>query len=344
MKLGIIGHPGSGKKTLFEAFTGMSIEISQKQEDLVFTITVPDERIDHLSKIYQPKKTIYAQVAYYLSAQNTGQKEAQKTESMWAGLRNCDALIHVVRNFKMYGMDEPSPEKDYLKLSEEMILADYLVVEKRIERIYKERNKKNVNNNELDLLKQCLELLEKNQPIRYNHDLALAPELKGFAFITARPTLILFNNEDEDNSLTDLPDCMKNETVLPIRGKLEQELSQMSAQEAAEFLEEFDISASAMTRIITASYELMGLISFFTVGEDEVRAWTIPKNTSADNAAGAIHTDFKKGFIRAEVLSYMDFIDANSKYAEALKNGTVRLEGKNYIVHDGDIIHFRFNV
>jgi hypothetical protein len=344
MKLGIIGHPGSGKKTLFEAFTGMSIEAAQKQEDLVGTITVPDERIDHLSNIYQPKKTIYAQVAYYLPAHLAGQKESQKSESVWAGLRNCDALIHVVRNFKMYGMDEPSPEQDYLKLSEDMILADYLVVEKRIERIQKERNKKNVGNNELNLLKQCLELLEKNQPIRFNQELALAPELKGFAFLTALPTLILFNNADEDNTLPELPDCLINETVLPIRGKLEQELSQMTEQEVAEFLEEFEISDSAMTRIITASYELMGLISFFTVGEDEVRAWTIPKNTQADDAAGAIHTDFKKGFIRAEVLSYADFIDAKSKYADARKNGTVRLEGKNYIVKDADIIHFRFNV
>jgi hypothetical protein len=344
MKLGIIGHAGSGKKTLFEAFTGMTIAASQKQEDLVGTITVPDERIDHLSQIYQPKKTIYAQVAYYLPAYIGGQKEVQKTESMWSGLRNCDALIHVIRNFKMYGMDDPSPEKDFLKLSEDMILADYLVVEKRIERINKERNKKNVGSNELDLLKQCQTLLENNQPIRYNQELALAPELKGFAFVTARPTLILFNNADEDNALPDLPDCLKNETVLHIRGKLEQELSQMTAQEAVEFLEEFEISASAMTRIITASYELMGLISFFTVGEDEVRAWTIPKNSQADDAAGAIHTDFKKGFIRAEVLAYADFIDANSKYAEARKKGTVRLEGKNYIVNDGDIIHFRFNV
>ncbi|ETR73898.1 MAG: GTP-binding protein YchF [Candidatus Magnetoglobus multicellularis str. Araruama] len=344
MKLGIIGHPGSGKRTLFEAFTGMSIQASQKQEDLVGTITVPDHRIDHLSQVYQPKKTIYAQVAYHLPAQTGGQKDTQKNDSRWASYRNCDALIHVVRNFKMYGMADPSPEKDYLEMSEDMILADYLVVEKRIERIQKERNKKNVASNELDLLKQCLALLENNQPISNNPDLAKAPELKGFAFLTARPGFVLFNNADEDNALPDLPDCLKHEKVLPIRGKLEQELSQMNEQEAAEFLEEFEISASAMTRIITESYELMGLISFFTVGEDEVRAWTIPRNTPADDAAGAIHTDFKKGFIRAEVLSYEDFIRADSKYAVARKNGTVRLEGKTYIVQDADIIHFRFNV
>jgi len=341
MKLGIIGLAGAGKKTLFEAFTGLPIQ-SQKQEDLVGTVTVPDDRIDHLSSIYQPKKTIYAQVTYFLPAQVS--QESQKSENTWADLRNCDALIHVVRNFKMYGTDDPSPEKDYNQMAEDMILADLMVVEKRIERIQKERNKKNVSGNELDLLKQCQDLLEKNMPIRTNPELVSAPELKGFAFLTARSALILFNNTDEDDALPDLPAAFKNEKVMPIRGKLEQELCQMDEEEAAEFLEEFEISDSAMTRIIKASYELMDLISFFTVGEDEVRAWTIPKNTPADAAAGTIHTDFQKGFIRAEVLSYADFLQANSKYAEARKNGTVRLEGKTYIVNDADIIHFRFNV
>ncbi|KPA09509.1 GTP-binding protein YchF [Candidatus Magnetomorum sp. HK-1] len=344
MKLGIIGRPSSGKKTLFEAFTGLSVQASQKQDDLLGTVKVPDDRIDHLSQIYQPKKTIYAQVEYHLPAQVHGQKDAQKSETVWAGMRNCDALIHVVRNFKMYGMDAPTPENDYIKMNEDMILADFMVVEKRLERMKKERGQKSVSNNELDLLKQCLELLENNQPIRRNPDLINAPELKGFAFLTAKPTLVLFNNEDDDDSLPELSEIFENETTMFIRGKLEQELSQMNEQEAAEFLEEFEISASAMNRIIAASYELMGLISFFTVGEDEVRAWTIPINTAADNAAGAIHTDFKKGFIRAEVLAYKDFIDANSTYAEARKNGTVRLEGKTYTVCDADIVHFRFNV
>jgi len=344
MKLGIIGLPGSGKKTLFEAFTGLSIQAAQKQEDLLGTVKVPDERIDHLSQIYKPKKTIFAQVEYNLPAQIHGQKDAQKSETVWAGMRNCDAIIHVIRNFKMYGMDAPEPEKDYIQMNEDMILADFMVVEKRIERMKKERGQKNISQIEMDLLKQCLELLEKNQPIRNNPDLTKAPELKGYAFLTAKPTLVLFNNEDDDDCLPKLSEAFKDEKTMFIRGKLEQELSQMSPQEAAEFLEEFEISASAMNRIITASYELMGLISFFTVGEDEVRAWTIPINTPADDAAGAIHTDFKKGFIRAEVLAYKDFIDANNSYAEARKNGTVRLEGKTYTVCDADIIHFRFNV
>ncbi|MBF0449934.1 MAG: redox-regulated ATPase YchF [Candidatus Magnetomorum sp.] len=344
MKLGIIGLASSGKKTLFEAFTGLSVQTSQKQEALLGTVKVPDARIDHLSQIYQPKKTIYAQVEYHLPAQVHGQKDTQKSESLWAGMRNCDALIHVVRNFKMYGMDAPTPETDFIKLNEDMILSDFMVVEKRIERINKERGRKGFSSIEVDLLNQCLELLEKNQPIRQNPDLVNAPELKGYAFLTAKPTLILLNNEDDDDGLPEGSDLFQKETILPIRGKLEQELSQMNEQEAAEFLEEFDISASAMSRIIAASYDLMGLISFFTVGEDEVRAWTIPKNTPADDAAGAIHTDFKKGFIRAEVLAYDDFIDANNNYAEARKKGTVRLEGKTYTVCDADIIHFRFNV
>jgi len=344
MKLGIIGLTGSGKKTLFEAFTGLSIQSTQKQEALVGTVKVPDERIDHLSKIYNPKKTIYAQVEYHLPIMGHGHNDGQKSENVWANLRNCDALIHVVRNFKMYGMDDPDIHADFIKMNEDMILADFMVVEKRIERINKERGRKNASTVELDLLNQCLELLEKNEPIRQRSDLANAPELRGYAFLTAKPMLVLLNNDDDDDCLPKLPDIFQKEMVLPIRGKLEQELSQMNEQEAAEFLEEFEISESAMSRIITASYDLMGLISFFTVGDDEVRAWTIPKNSPADDAAGAIHTDFKKGFIRAEVLAYTDFLDANNNYADARKKGTVRLEGKTYTVKDADIIHFRFNV
>lgn len=344
MKLGIIGLPGSGKKTLFEAFTGIPVQVSQKQDSLLGTVKVPDKRIDHLSNIYKPKKTIYAQVEYNLPLVGLGHKDTQKSETLWANMRNCDALIHVIRNFSVYGMDGPNPDQDFGKMNDDMILNDFMVVEKRIERMNKERGKKSASNLELDLLTQCLELLEKNQPIRLNSDLANAPELRGYAFLTAKPILVLFNNEDENDSLPELSDMFQNEMVLPIRGKLEQELSQMNDDEALEFLDEFNISASAMSRIIIASYELMGLISFFTVGEDEVRAWTIPENTPADDAAGAIHTDFKKGFIRAEVLAYKDFIDANNNYADARKNGTVRLEGKTYMVKDADIIHFRFNV
>ena len=161
--------------------------------------------------------------------------------------------------------------------------------------------------------------------------------------MSAKPVLVLFNNMDDDDALPDIPALTSKETCMVIKAKLEQELIQMSDEEAKEFLSEFNITASAMDRVIQQSYALLGLISFFTVGEDEVRAWTIQKGTSALDAAEVIHSDIKKGFIRAEVLSYTDLIDAGTQ-AEARKRGTFRLEGKTYEVKDGDIINFRFNV
>jgi hypothetical protein len=167
--------------------------------------------------------------------------------------------------------------------------------------------------------------------------------LRGFAFLSAKPMLVLFNNEDEDDAAPEAAGIAGTETCAVIKGRLEQELAQMDPDEAAAFLEEFNIAASAMDRIIERSYRLLGLISFFTVGEDEVRAWTIKEKTPAVEAAGAIHTDMQKGFIRAEVLAYDDLMDAGT-FKDARSRGTVRLEGKTYEVKDGDIITFRFNV
>jgi ribosome-binding ATPase len=217
-------------------------------------------------------------------------------------------------------------------------------VEKRLERLDNDRRRgKQLNPEEKPLLEACLKMLENERPLRLEPELASAPLLRGFAFLSAKPVLALANNADEDGA----PPAMKNpsflETCLVIRGKLEQELSQMSPEEAEEFLSEFQITASATDRVLQRSYELMGLMSFFTVGDDEVRAWTIKKDTEALDAAEVIHSDIKKGFIRAEVVAYNDLMDAGT-YAEARKRGTVRLEGKTYAMKDGDIVNFRFNV
>ena len=190
---------------------------------------------------------------------------------------------------------------------------------------------------------RCKKHLDNETPLRRFHEIATAKLLRGFAFLSAKPMLILFNNEDDDDALPDAAALLHGEECMVVRAKLEQELAQMSDDEAREFLAEFNISASATDRVIQRSYELMGLISFFTVGEDEVRAWTIGRDTAAVDAAEVIHSDIKKGFIRAEVLAYNDLMDAGT-YAEARKKGTVRLEGKAYKVGDGDIINFRFNV
>lgn len=341
MKLGIIGISGSGKSTVFEALTGNISNGSNRSEDRIGTIRVPDTRVDILSNMYKPKKTIYAQVEYFLPGKSGSPKKDQNT---WTPVRDCDALIHVVRNFGGYGFEPPTPFEDIQNIEQDIIVSDLVVTEKRLERLELDKKRgKQIDPEELPLLKQCLKNLEQEYPLRKKPELAFAHVLRGFAFISAKPMLILFNNEDDDDSMPPIKDMVSSRDCMIIRGKLEQELVQMSEEEAHDFLEEFNITASAMDRVIKRSYELLGLISFFTVGEDEVRAWTIKKGTPAVDAAEVIHSDIKKGFIRAEVLSYDDLMNAKT-YQEARKKGTVRLEGKTYEVQDGDIINFRFNV
>lgn len=343
MKLGIIGLPGSGKTTIFEALTNNFQDSSHRGEIRIGTVQVPDKRIDALSKIYTPKKSTYAQVEYLLPGRDQN-KDGGKTQSAWNIVRDCDALIHVVRNFSGYGLTEPVALEDVKHVDEELILADFMVAEKRMERLALDKKRgKVINPDEGVLLESCLEVLEGNAALRQHPRLAFAPPLRGFAFLSAKPMLVLFNNNDEDDSLPKIESEVDNEYFMVIRGKIEQEMAQMSADEAEAFLVEFNIPASAKDRVIKKSYEMLGLISFFTVGEDEVRAWTIQNNTAAIDAAEVIHSDMKKGFIRGEVLAYKDLMTAGSYHA-ARKKGTVRLEGKEYAVQDGDILHVRFNV
>jgi GTP-binding protein YchF len=344
MKIGIIGLPLSGKSTVFDALTKSTPEITPKGENRISTIRVPDSRIDILSELYRPQKTIYAQVAYFLPGAGGAQKKQAQEQSIWAATRECDALIHVIRNCTGPGLEKSTPYEDFRNLEQELIIADLVVVEKRLERIELDHKRgKKTDPRENKLLNQCSKNLENEIPLRRLAELASAPELRGFALLSAKPMLVLFNNDEENTGIPQIDNLTDLEKCLVIRGKLEQELAQMSAEEAAEFLNEFNISESAMNRVIRESYDILGLISFFTVGEDEVRAWTIKNGTQAVDAAETIHSDIKKGFIRAEVLSYDDLMLAGT-YADARKKGTVRLEGKTYEVRDGDIINFRFNV
>lgn len=341
MKLGIIGRPQCGKKTIFEALTKTQVDAAQRKETRIGMVQVPDHRVGILSDMYHPKKTIYARVEYLLPAPVENVKESAREQSIWTQARDCDALIHVVRNFKTYGTEAPRPEKDLQSIDDELIFSDLVVVEKRLERLELDQKRgKKPDPEELSLLTKCHEQLNRDKPLRELGELAAARILRGFAFLSAKPMLILANNDDEDDQR---PQWLPAENGLMVRGKLEQELTLMEPEEAEAFLEDFGITTSAMDRVIAGSYELLGLISFFTVGEDEVRAWTIRRGTPAQEAAGEIHSDIQKGFIRAEVLAYDDLISAGS-YAEARKQGTVRLEGKAYEVKNGDIINFRFNV
>jgi GTP-binding protein YchF len=344
MKLGITGLPQSGKTTIFEALTKNISETANKGEDRIGTVRVPDRRIDVLSRMYAPQKTIYAQVEYFLPGTARTKKDQAADQSIWTATRDCDALIHVLRNHAAAGFEAPSPLADFRHLEQELMLTDLVVVEKRLERIELDsRRGKKMDPEEHGLLIDCRRNLENEAPLRQSADLASAPKLRGFAFLSAKPKLVLFNNDDDDDRLPDLTGFAEAQNCLVIKGKLEQELAQMSAEDAAAFLTEFNIKESAMDRVIRRSYDLLGLISFFTVGKDEVRAWTIRSATPAVEAAGAIHSDFQKGFIRAEVLAYDDLMEAGT-YADTRKKGTVRLEGKTYEVKDGDIINFRFNV
>ncbi len=341
MKLGITGLPGAGKTTVFAALTRNFSQGGQVGESRIGTVHVPDERVDVLSRMYNPRKTIHAQVEYFLPGISGYGKEKRADPNTWTAVRDCDALIHVVRNFGGYGVEPPDPARDVLALDQELVLADLVVAEKRLERLDLDRKRgKAVDEEELSLVARCKEILEAETPLRRHPDLASHPRLRGFAFLSAKPMLVLANNEDDDDAP---PDIGTDETCMVIKGKLEHELAQMTEEEAADFLEEFNITASAMDRVIRGSYALLGLVSFFTVGDDEVRAWTIKSGTEALDAAGAIHSDIKKGFIRAEVVHYDDLIAAGS-HAEARKAAAVRLEGKTYPVKDGDIINFRFNV
>jgi GTP-binding protein YchF len=344
MKLGIIGLPQSGKTTVFEALTKNISESTHKGEDRIGTIRVPDERIDKLSAMYAPQKTTYAQVEYFLPGTARAKKDQGADQSIWTATRDCDALIHVIRNQTVADFEDKLPYDKFRQLEQELILSDLVVVERRLERLELDHKRgKKMDPEEHALLIDCRQNLENEIPLRRMTELASARQLRGFALLSAKPMLVLFNNDEDDERLPQITHLTETEDCLMIRGKLEHELAQMPPEDAAAFLKEFNISESATDRVIRRSYELLGLISFFTIGKDEVRAWTIKKATQAVDAAEAVHSDMKKGFIRAEVLAFNDLMDAGS-YAEARKKGTVRLEGKTYEVEDGDIINFRFNV
>lgn len=344
MKLGLIGKTGAGKSTLFDALTKAGLDAGPRKESRIGTVRVPDDRVDRLSQMYQPRKTIYAQVEYLLPAPAEHAKEKAKEQSVWTQVRECDAVLHVVRNFKDIAGQAPTPQSDFQTIDQELIFSDLVVAEKRMERLELDQKRgKKPDPEEEALVRQCFEHLNQETSLRRFPELVDAKKLRGYAFLSAKPCLLIFNNADDDAALPEDTPWASNETCMAVRGKLEQELGQMTPEEAQEFMAEFEITDLAMDRVIHNSYSLLGLISFFTVGEDEVRAWTIRKGTAAVDAAEVIHSDIKKGFIRAEVLSYEDLMAAGT-YAEARKQGTVRLEGKTYEVKDGDIINFRFNV
>ena len=348
MKLGIVGLPQSGKSTTFAALTGARGEEGEQKgarpDYKMGTVRVVDERVDLLTQIYKPKKTTYAQVEYLLPFQLAAAGLTRSENLIWNQIRICDALLHVVRNFVAPGGIKPEAEADYRRLEEEMILNDLVVTEKRIERIEMDSKRgRKPPEEEYILIKECKEILEQGKPIRAKTELADAQVMRGFAFLSAKPQLVIINNEDTDESMPQWNAIPAHTRIMVVRSRLVMDIASVSQEEARDFMKEYRIEKSALDRVIRSSYSLLSLISFFTVLNDEVRAWTIKKGSNALEAAGAVHSDMKKGFIRAEVLPFEHFRERGS-FQDAKQKGLVRLEGKGYTVQDGDIINFRFNV
>ncbi len=362
MQIGIIGLPTSGKTTVFNALTRGTAPVeafsSGRLEIHTASIAVPDARIDVLSAMYRPKKTIHAQVQYNDIgglARGIGEKGGLDGNLLNHIVQN-DALVMVIRAFQDPNIPHldgsVNPARDLDNLNTELILSDLGVVERRIERVKQSITKGGGTSAEREAFKQELVLLEKfrealenGKPLR---DLDLTPTevkpFRGLALTTIKPTLVVLNTGEQAADPNKLVNYDHKKTiVVALQGKLEMELAQMSEAEAKEFLAEFGIQEPSLPRMIRLSYNLLGMHSFFTVGEDEVRAWTIPVGATAVDAAGTIHTDLARGFIRAEVIAYNDLIAAGSM-AEAKKHGTLRLEGKEYIVKDGDILNIRFSI
>jgi ribosome-binding ATPase YchF (GTP1/OBG family) len=350
MKLGIIGLPQSGRRTIFRALTGTravkATGRTERGDQPLVTVNVPDQRVDYLSKTFKPEKTIYSQIGYLLPgrAGDLDSPSREKEDLLLSAVRTCDGLIQVVRNFQVFGGPPPTPEEDFIKLQSEMLLGDLVVTEKRIERITLDAKKgKELDRKELALLETCRAILAEEKPLRDDTEIAASPVLKGFTFLSAKPLLLISNNSDEDEDPPIMPRIPDNIEIMVVRGKLEMEIAEMAPEEAEEFLSAFHIERSLLDRVIQRSLAVSNLISFFTIVENEVRSWTVAKGFSALEAADLIHSDMRKGFIRAEVLPY-DQLVKYGNFSEAKKEGQLRLEGKDYVVQDGDIIKFRFSV
>jgi GTP-binding protein YchF len=356
MQFGIIGLPQAGKTTVFNALTGRdqpTVRSSGRLDVHLAVVDVPDQRVDRLSELFKPRKTTYARVAY---ADITGlEGAAEKGEisgALLSQLSQMDGFVHVVRCFENPMVSHPNgaiePLRDLDSLNSEMLLNDLIVVERRLERIQNELARGRGRNDatlvtESKLMQQLQTALSNDLPLR---DLTLDSQeckiVAGFGFLSLKPMLILFNTSDgQPTPCVDYTG--RHCEVVALQGKLEMDIAQLPVEDRSLFMQEYGIEETGLIRVINQSYCLMDIQSFFTVGEDEVHAWAVPVGASALEAAGAIHTDLQKGFIRAEVIPNEELI-ALGTLNEARKKGKLRLEGKDYIVQDGDIVHVRFNI
>lgn len=354
MRLGIIGLPQSGKTTIFNALTRGDQPLTMsggRFEVHTAVVDVPDPRVDALSALFKPRRTIYAKVTYADIAGLEGRGSGDISGPLLNQLTQMEGFVHVIRCFEDPNVPHPlgkvDPLRDLEAIDAEFLLNDLITVERKLERLEEERKKgardKQILAREQALFEKLHAALEAEKPLR---DVELTPEeekmLSGFGLLSRKPVLVLFNlGDDQEAPQIDYPH--QHSAVAAIRGQLEMEIAQLAPEDAELFMAEYGIEELALSRIIRLSYELLGLISFFTVGEDEVRAWTVRQGATAPEAAGGIHSDMEKGFIRAEVIAYDELLEVGS-LAAARAQGKLRLEGKDYVVQDGDILHIRFNV
>ena len=355
MKTAIIGLPMVGKTSLFTILTGVAQE-SRIGSTAVRTgvAKVPDARLDALAQLFQPNKTTYATVEYVDMPSIS--KESLRDASYVASLRNVDAFAQVLRLFAdetvPHEKGSVDPVRDLEDVETELILSDLVVIEKRLERLDKDRKKiKNPElDREFDVLARCKAALEDNRPLRQlEFDAEDEKRIRGFQFLSQKQMLYVLNIGEEDTAkLHDREHEFQQGPIAGRRGvsaaavcgKVEAELAELPREEQNEYLSSYGLQESGLERLISATYSLLGLMSFLTAGEDECRAWTIPMNSTAVKAAGAIHSDFEKKFIRAEVVNWKNLVDFGG-YAGVREKGMLRLEGKEYIVKDGDVLVIR---
>ena len=356
MNFTLFGYPKSGKTTLFNLLTGAKIDTSAydsgKKEPNLRTCSVPDSRLDNIHAVYPDKKKISAAIDYIdLAGISYGEI---KNEAYLAHLRKADGLTHVVRGFEDDRIPSPKgkidPGEDILSMEDELILADLVSVESRIEKLGKElkRAKNPEGERELAVLERIRIHLEEGKGLR-ELEMSETEEklIRSFAFLSLKPLLHMINLDEKKIDAVETPEKFfpsptKGTALLAFCGKIESEIIELEQEDKEAFLAEYGLHQLSSPKFLKSSYDLLDVITFFTIGKQEVRAWTIKKNSSALTAAGSVHTDMEKGFIRAEVISFSRLLEFAS-LQEAKEKGEVRLEGKDYIVQDGDVIYFRFS-
>ena len=356
MQLGIIGLPQSGKTTVYKALTGADIptEISAGHLEVhTSVVDVPDPRVEKLCEIYKPKKIVRAKVTYADIAGLDGSAgRAGLPGVMINQLAQMDGFLHVVRQFENASVPHVAgdidPVRDIQTMDIEFILNDLVMIERRLQKLREEHRRgvsrpRDVIQTEIDLFERLEVMLNEEKPLRYYTFTSEEEKIvSSFGFLSRKPQIIVFN-QSEDQSPIEYTSPHPHTTVVSLPAKLEMDIMALEPEDVEIFMEEYGVGELGMSRLIKVSYDLLNVHSFFTAGEKEVHVWTLRKGSNAREAAGTIHSDMEKGFIRAEVVSFDDLVTYGST-AEARNHGRLRVEGKNYIIEDGDIIEIRFNI